>query len=259
MTLGRARFTGDAPPPDALHLAVVRSDLPRAAIDHIDLPAAGTVPGMVAAFTARDLEPVPELAARLGLSFYVPYQGRKQLEKHKAVYAEAARQAGKPEADTQRLLADVAVMETSFVADSNDESYRDAKAGVDWMAECVRSVNKPEDLDKWPQGLRELLHNQIERPDRGYEDYDSYWKAFLFGSSDAGNSIMVDKPPAALWVMALSARIFGVNAWSILVPQALMGVASVGVLYATVRRWHAGCANGPSTRSRSWTPTTASG
>jgi 4-amino-4-deoxy-L-arabinose transferase-like glycosyltransferase len=66
----------------------------------------------------------------------------------------------------------------------------------------------------------------------------SDWKAFLFGSSDAGNSIMVDKPPAALWVMALSARIFGVNAWSILVPQALMGVASVGVLYATVRRWH---------------------
>lgn len=62
------------------------------------------------------------------------------------------------------------------------------------------------------------------------------WKAFFFGSSDAGNSITVDKTPAALWPMALSARIFGVNAWSILVPQALMGVASVGVLYATVRR-----------------------
>jgi 4-amino-4-deoxy-L-arabinose transferase-like glycosyltransferase len=64
------------------------------------------------------------------------------------------------------------------------------------------------------------------------------WKAFFFGSSDAANSIMVDKPPAALWVMALSARIFGVNPWSILVPQALEGVAAVGVLYAAVRRWH---------------------
>jgi 4-amino-4-deoxy-L-arabinose transferase-like glycosyltransferase len=63
------------------------------------------------------------------------------------------------------------------------------------------------------------------------------WKAFFFGSSDAGNSITVDKTPASLWVMALSARMFGVNAWSILVPQALMGVASVGLLYATVRRW----------------------
>src|SRR4051794_31679899 len=63
------------------------------------------------------------------------------------------------------------------------------------------------------------------------------WKAFFFGSSDAANFITVDKAPASLWVMALSARVFGVNAWSILVPQALEGVAAVAVLYATVRRW----------------------
>jgi 4-amino-4-deoxy-L-arabinose transferase-like glycosyltransferase len=63
------------------------------------------------------------------------------------------------------------------------------------------------------------------------------WKAFFFGSSDAANFITVDKPPASLWVMDLSARVFGVNAWSILMPQALEGVATVAVLYATVRRW----------------------
>ena len=63
------------------------------------------------------------------------------------------------------------------------------------------------------------------------------WKAFFYGSSDASNFITVDKPPASLWVMELSARVFGVNAWSILVPQALEGVAAVGVLYAAVRRW----------------------
>jgi 4-amino-4-deoxy-L-arabinose transferase-like glycosyltransferase len=63
------------------------------------------------------------------------------------------------------------------------------------------------------------------------------WKAFFFGSSDASNFITVDKPPASLWVMELSARVFGVNAWSILVPQALEGVATVAFLYATVRRW----------------------
>jgi 4-amino-4-deoxy-L-arabinose transferase-like glycosyltransferase len=62
------------------------------------------------------------------------------------------------------------------------------------------------------------------------------WKAWLFGSLDSGNAITVDKPPAALWVMTLSARIFGFSSWSLLVPQALMGVASVGVLHATVRR-----------------------
>jgi 4-amino-4-deoxy-L-arabinose transferase-like glycosyltransferase len=63
------------------------------------------------------------------------------------------------------------------------------------------------------------------------------WKAFFFGSSDSSNFITVDKPPASLWVMEISARIFGVNSWSILVPQALEGVATVGVVYLTVRRW----------------------
>ena len=63
------------------------------------------------------------------------------------------------------------------------------------------------------------------------------WKAWLFGSLDAGNAITVDKPPAAMWVMGLSARIFGVHSWSILAPQALMGVASVYLLYAAVKRW----------------------
>lgn len=62
------------------------------------------------------------------------------------------------------------------------------------------------------------------------------WKAFFFGSLDAGNSITVDKPPAALWLMGLSVRIFGLSSWSILVPEALLGVATVGVVYAGVRR-----------------------
>jgi 4-amino-4-deoxy-L-arabinose transferase-like glycosyltransferase len=63
------------------------------------------------------------------------------------------------------------------------------------------------------------------------------WKALLFGSLDSGNVITVDKPPASLWVMGLSGRIFGFSSWSMLVPQALMGVASVALLYAAVRRW----------------------
>lgn len=62
------------------------------------------------------------------------------------------------------------------------------------------------------------------------------WTAFLFGSLDAGNAITVDKPPASLWVMALSARVFGMSSWSLLVPQALMGVATVGLVHTTVRR-----------------------
>src|SRR2546425_10534529 len=62
------------------------------------------------------------------------------------------------------------------------------------------------------------------------------WKAFFFGSLDAGNAITVDKPPASLWPMELSVRIFGLNSWAILAPEVLMGVATVAVVYAGVRR-----------------------
>jgi 4-amino-4-deoxy-L-arabinose transferase-like glycosyltransferase len=63
------------------------------------------------------------------------------------------------------------------------------------------------------------------------------WTAWFFGSSDAANSITVDKPPASLWIMGLSVRWFGLSSWSLLVPQALMGVGTVAVVHRTVRRW----------------------
>lgn len=62
------------------------------------------------------------------------------------------------------------------------------------------------------------------------------WTALLFGSLDAGNAITVDKPPASLWIPALAGRIFGFSPLSMLVPEALMGVAAVGLLYLTVKR-----------------------
>lgn len=64
----------------------------------------------------------------------------------------------------------------------------------------------------------------------------SDWTAMLFGSSDAGNAITVDKAPAALWLMDVSVRLFGLSSWSVLAPQAVAGVAAVAVLYAAVRR-----------------------
>ncbi|MEU6584525.1 glycosyltransferase family 39 protein [Nocardia sp. NPDC046763] len=62
------------------------------------------------------------------------------------------------------------------------------------------------------------------------------WKAMFFGSSDAANSITVDKTPLSLWPMEISVRIFGLHSWSMLLPQALLGVASVALLWAIVRR-----------------------
>jgi len=62
------------------------------------------------------------------------------------------------------------------------------------------------------------------------------WKAFFFGSLDAGNIITVDKPPLSIWIMALSVRLFGLNSWALLVPQALMGVSTTWLIYKIVRR-----------------------
>ncbi len=64
----------------------------------------------------------------------------------------------------------------------------------------------------------------------------SSWHAFLYGSLDSAGLMTVDKPPLALWVQALSARVFGFHSLSLLIPQALMGVASVGLVYDLVRR-----------------------
>jgi 4-amino-4-deoxy-L-arabinose transferase-like glycosyltransferase len=62
------------------------------------------------------------------------------------------------------------------------------------------------------------------------------WHAFLFGAFDSAGLQTVDKPPLALWVQALAVRAFGMHPLSVLVPQALMGVASVWLTYDLVRR-----------------------
>jgi 4-amino-4-deoxy-L-arabinose transferase-like glycosyltransferase len=64
----------------------------------------------------------------------------------------------------------------------------------------------------------------------------SSWHDFLFASMDRSGLMTVDKPPLAFWVQALSARVFGYHPLSILVPQALMGIAAAGLIYDIVRR-----------------------
>ncbi|KRE64291.1 glycosyl transferase [Arthrobacter sp. Soil736] len=64
------------------------------------------------------------------------------------------------------------------------------------------------------------------------------WKAFFFGSLDAGNLITIDKPPLSIWIMSLSVRLFGLNSWAILVPQALMGLTTTWLIYKIIRRSH---------------------
>ena len=64
----------------------------------------------------------------------------------------------------------------------------------------------------------------------------SSWHNFLYGAFDPAGVMTVDKPPLALWVQAASAKVFGFSSLSMLVPQALMGVAAVALVYDLTRR-----------------------
>lgn len=63
------------------------------------------------------------------------------------------------------------------------------------------------------------------------------WSAWWWGAFDTAESITMDKLPLAFQVQALSARVFGFSEWSVLMPQVLAAVATIGMLFATVRRW----------------------
>ena len=76
----------------------------------------------------------------------------------------------------------------------------------------------------------------------------SNWHAFVYGSFDAAGVMTVDKPPLALWVQALSVRLFGFHPLSVLVPQALMGMAAV----ASSTTSRAGASAAPPGRWRAW-------
>lgn len=62
------------------------------------------------------------------------------------------------------------------------------------------------------------------------------WKAWFFGSLDAGNFITVDKPPFALMVMSLSARIFGFGTWQMMAPELAAALGTIWILHSSVKR-----------------------
>src|SRR5205085_2552412 len=73
----------------------------------------------------------------------------------------------------------------------------------------------------YPAAIRSMLDN---------------WHNFFFAAYDPGGFVSIDKPPVGFWLEAASAKIFGFNSVSILLPQALAGVLSVWLLYYLVRR-----------------------
>jgi 4-amino-4-deoxy-L-arabinose transferase-like glycosyltransferase len=82
------------------------------------------------------------------------------------------------------------------------------------------------------------------------------WHDFLFASLDKTGLMTIDKPPLAFWVQALSVRVFGFHPLSILVPEALMGVAAVALLYDLTRRMFGRVAGGVAGLAFALTPIT---
>ena len=68
------------------------------------------------------------------------------------------------------------------------------------------------------------------------------WHNFLYNSFDPAGFVSIDKPPVALWIQVASVKLFGFHALAVLVPQALLGVAAVALLYHLVRRTFGGAA-----------------
>ncbi|MFD5403912.1 mannosyltransferase YkcB-related protein [Streptomyces griseorubiginosus] len=62
------------------------------------------------------------------------------------------------------------------------------------------------------------------------------WKAWFFGSLDAGNFLTVDKPPFALMVMGLSCRVFGFGTWQMMAPEIAAALGTIWILHSSVKR-----------------------
>ncbi len=63
------------------------------------------------------------------------------------------------------------------------------------------------------------------------------WHNFFYAAFDPGGFISVDKPPVFLWFGALAVRIFGYSSWSLILPSAIAGAASVGLVWLITRRY----------------------
>jgi 4-amino-4-deoxy-L-arabinose transferase-like glycosyltransferase len=70
----------------------------------------------------------------------------------------------------------------------------------------------------------------------GVRSMSGSWHDFVYGSFDSAGVMTIDKPPLAFWVQSLSVRAFGLSSWSVLVPQALMGVVTVALAYDLATR-----------------------
>src|SRR5947199_7658691 len=137
--------------------------------------------------------------------------------------------------------------DTSSAASAPSAASRVAPAGISWRLRdrvSALAARRPRPellavmalaalLNLWALGQNGWANTYYSAAVRSMS---SSWHNFLFASLDPSGVMTVDKPPLSLWVQALSARLFGYHPLSLLVPQALMGVASVLLTYDLVAR-----------------------
>src|SRR5580704_4936010 len=89
-----------------------------------------------------------------------------------------------------------------------------------------------------------LVHIGQVPPDPFYDaavrSMEMSWHNFFFGAYEPGGSVSIDKPPIDLWLQVISVKALGFSSTTLKLPEALAGIASVPLLYVTVRRiWSA--------------------
>jgi 4-amino-4-deoxy-L-arabinose transferase-like glycosyltransferase len=125
-------------------------------------------------------------------------------------------------------------MQVSVLNDARPALLRAARQAVSALyLEVAALITVASGLDLW-----RLAQNGWANPfySAAVRSMSSSSHDFLYGSFDPSGVMTVDKPPLALWVQTLSVEVFGFHPLSILVPSALMGVATVVLVYDLVRR-----------------------
>jgi 4-amino-4-deoxy-L-arabinose transferase-like glycosyltransferase len=62
------------------------------------------------------------------------------------------------------------------------------------------------------------------------------WHNFFFGALDPSGKLAIDKPPVDLWLQVASTKLLSFDRTALALPEALGGIAAVGLLYGTITR-----------------------
>jgi 4-amino-4-deoxy-L-arabinose transferase-like glycosyltransferase len=158
----------------------------------------------------------------------------------------------------------------AWVTSATDPHPHTEPASADWPPPAPPAAEPPEKAPRWSlpalvaiMVLAAVLYSWNLSGSSLNSFYSSAiysgtqsWKAWFFGSLDAGNFITVDKPPFALMVMGLSCRIFGFGTWQMMLPEVGAALGTIWILHSSVKRYFGHVAAAIAARGLALTPIT---